>query len=155
MALTLTEADLSPFAEIESDKAQAMIDDALALAKSAAPCLKDDDLDSDTAAAAKAVLRGAILRWNDSGTGVVTQQVAGPFQQTVDTTHARRSLFWPSEIEALQKLCRDLRGTSGAWDYDTISSDMKIHTEGCDVYFGLGCNCRAEYGDILPWFDNA
>ncbi|MCV7317259.1 MULTISPECIES: hypothetical protein [Mycobacteriaceae] len=139
--LSITPSDLEPFADIEHDKAQAMCDDGLALAKSVAPCLKADDLDADTAAAAKAVLRGAILRRNDAGNGAIVEQVAGPFGQTIDTRHARRPLLWPSEIEALQKLCRDLRGLSGAWDYD-VTPEWNPHVNGCTWQTtGDDCTC--------------
>lgn len=119
-AVTLTPTDLTPFATIEVTKAQAMIDDALALAARVAPCITDSTFAYD--AAAKAILRGAVLRWNDAGSGGVSQQSAGPFQVSMDTRQQRRGMFWPSEIEQLQDLCRDgdLRGQ--AFSIDTTPS---------------------------------
>jgi hypothetical protein len=106
--VSLEPSDLTPFATIDEAKAQAMIDDALALAARVAPCILTDTF--EYAAAAKAILRGAILRWNDSGSGALQAQTAGPFGQTLDTRQVRKGMFWPSEIEQLQELC-DLNST--------------------------------------------
>lgn len=140
--MSITPADLTPFATIEAAKAQAMIDDALAMAKLVAPCIGETEFDAGKAAAAKAILRGAILRWHDSGSGAVSQQVAGPFQQTLDTRQPRRSLFWPSEIEQLEKLCRTETG-GGAWSYDTYGTGV-VHAESCALNMGADyCSCGA------------
>ena len=104
--MDLIPADLAPFVpDIPEDKAEAMIADALAMAELVAPCITTDEFAH--AGAAKAILRAAILRWHDSGSGAVSQQVAGPFQQTLDTRTTRKSLFWPSEIDQLQNLCKE------------------------------------------------
>lgn len=116
-AVTLIPADLAPFATIEPAKAQAMIDDALALAARVAPCITEATFEHD--AAARAILRGAVLRWNDTGTGALTQQGAGPFQMSVDTRQTRRGMFWPSEIRQLQELCRDGNPQGQAFSIDT------------------------------------
>lgn len=100
--------DLAPFAEIETAKAVAMIDDAEAMALLAAPCIATEGFAYSTAV--KAILRGAVLRWNDSGSGALQAQSAGPFGQTIDTRQERRGMFWPSEIVALQSLCADSQG---------------------------------------------
>lgn len=110
-------SDLLPFAKIENEKAQLMIDDALALAARVAPCILEDSFQYE--AAARAVLRGAILRWNEAGTGASVQQTAGPFSQSVDTRQQRRSMFWPTEIEQLQELCKQ-GDSSGAFALDTL-----------------------------------
>lgn len=113
-AVSLSPSDLTPFApNLDEVKAQAMIDDAIALAARVAPCILDEDFPHG--AAAKAVLRGAILRWiQSSETGPTL--TAGPYQLRQDggdsdavklaQLRARRSLFWPSEINDLQDLCR-------------------------------------------------
>ena len=116
-AVTLTPADLVPFASIDDAKAQAMIDDALALAARVAPCILTDTFEHD--AAARAILRGAVLRWNEAGTGAMQSQTAGPFSQTLDTRQQRRGMFWPSEIQQLQELCRDGDVTGQAFSIDT------------------------------------
>ena len=138
----LTVSDLTPFATIEEFKADAMVADAIALATMAAPCLDNADLTPAQIAAAKAVLRAAVLRWHDSGSGAITQQVVGPFQQFVDTKQARRSMFWPSEITALQRICKG-GSDGGAFSIDTAaSSPMLFHSVFCS-YAGGGCTCGA------------
>ncbi|MDV6291503.1 hypothetical protein [Rhodococcus aetherivorans] len=116
-AVTLTVDDLIPFTpDIDPGKATAMIDDALALAAVVAPCILEDTFTA--AGAAKAIIRGAVLRWHDAGAGAIVSQSAGPFAQTIDTSTARRGMFWPSEITQLQKLCQT--GSSGAFTIDTV-----------------------------------
>lgn len=105
----LTTDDLTPFATIEATKAQAMIDDAEAMAVLVAPCIADAEFAN--AAAVKAILRGVVLRWNDAGSGALASEGAGPFSQTIDTRQERRTMFWPSEIEQLQNLCGTLGGS--------------------------------------------
>lgn len=141
-------ADLAPFATIDSAKAEAMIEDAQAQAIQAAPCLADpDDLDANQTAAVKAVLRAAILRWNEAGAGALQAQSAGPFAVTLDTRTQRRALFWPDEIDQLQKLCAAVTGGSsgGAFDLDgTWSRGTERHAETCALIFGAGyCDCGA------------
>lgn len=117
MADIIKREDLLPFApDISEAKAQAMIEDVTARAKRLAPCLRDPDLDADTVAAAKAILRDVILRWNDQGSGAITHRTvqAGPYQ-TSETTDASRTKprFWPSEIKELQDLCREVTSQKG------------------------------------------
>lgn len=119
-AVELEVEDLQVFApSIDEAKAEAMIEDALALAEQVAPCILETDFAYP--GAAKAILRGAILRWNDSGSGALSAHslTAGPYGQTqsFDTRSPRRSLFFPSEITELQKLC----STSGGKRAYTIT----------------------------------
>lgn len=117
-AVNVTVADLTPFSpNIDPAKAEAMIADALALAAEVAPCILEDDFTK--AAAAKAILRGAILRWDDAGAGAIVSQTIGPWSETVDTSKVRRSMFWPSEIVDLQKLCRVSSGRGRVFQIDT------------------------------------
>lgn len=108
MGTFLNVSDLAPFATIETAKANAMIDDAEAMALLAAPCIAAVGFVHATAV--RAILRGAVLRWNDSGSGALQAQQAGPFGQTLDTRQERRGMFWPSEIVSLQSLCADSQG---------------------------------------------
>jgi hypothetical protein len=117
-ATTLALSDLTPFADIPDEKALAMIDDALALAARVAPCILENTFEFD--AAARAILRGAILRWNEAGTGAMQQQNAGPFGMQIDTRQQRRGMFWPSEITQLQELCRDGDLQGQAFTIDTM-----------------------------------
>lgn len=116
-AVVITPEDLYPFADIPEAKAQAMIADAIAMAARVAPCIIEDDF--TYSAAAKAIIRSAILRRNDSGSGAVSQVGAGSFQQSFDNRQPHRGLFWPSEIEDLQGLCSSTpRGR--AYEVDTM-----------------------------------
>jgi hypothetical protein len=129
-AVDISLDDLAPFATIDADKAEAMIEDALAIAKQIAPCIMSDDFDEDKAAAAKAVLRAAILRWHDAGSGVLSHQVVGPFSQAVDNRHPRRTMFWPSEIAQLERLCKIPGGTGRAYEVDFTPSGAGVPNEG-------------------------
>lgn len=137
-------ADLTPFADIPEAKAQAMIADALAMAKLAAPCIDAEDFAYPDAALA--IIRGAILRWNDAGTGVRTQisDTVGPFAHSEAYQQPqRRSLFWPSEIDQLKKLCAD-SSSSKSWGYDAAGGTAPAHAEVCSLYFGADhCSCGA------------
>ena len=109
--------DLTPFAAIDSAKAEAMIADAEAMALVVAPCLGEYGAvpNANAGAAVKAILRSAILRWHETGSGAVTQQTAGPFSQSTDTRQVRKGMFWPSEIEQLQAICQPARTSGGAF----------------------------------------
>lgn len=122
-AVELTPDDLVPFASIDMDKAAAMIEDAVAMAARVAPCITDEDFEHS--AAARAILRGAILRWHEAGTGAFTQQGAGPFQVSVDNRQQRRGMFWPSEITQLQELCRDGDPNAQAFTIDSTPVDSR------------------------------
>lgn len=122
MAVVLTKADLDPFVDISEAKAAAMIEDAIAQAALVAPCILSDDFDEQKAKAAKSILRAAILRWEATGSGGVTTQhtsTAGPVSEAITTaTGARRSMFWPTEIQQLRRLCSQASGA--AFSIDTL-----------------------------------
>lgn len=128
----LTPADLAPFATIDAAKATEMIADAEAMAALAAPCITDLEFQADPSriAAIKAVLRAALLRWHESGSGAVTQQTAGPFGQTIDTRQTRRGMFWPSEIAQLRDMCAAFtNSTAGnAFELDTMPANAYRRT---------------------------
>lgn len=99
---------LTPFvADLDEAKAREMIDDAIALAIEAAPCLADPAFNKR--GAVRAILRGALLRWIESGSGALSSvnETAGPFStvQTFDTRQDRNSMYRPAEINALRRLC--------------------------------------------------
>lgn len=127
MAVTITLADLTPFAPaLASDKADIMIADALALAAQVAPCIKDDDLSDEKSGAIKAILRGAILRWNDQGTGEQAALTAGIFGFN-PKGNQRTSLLFPSEINDLAKICAGDTGAGRkAYMVDTLSDDEDL-----------------------------
>jgi hypothetical protein len=133
--------DLAPFATIDPAKAMMMIDDCEAMATLAAPCLAtlaDTDTPESAAAikAVRAVLRGALLRWYESGSGAVTQSTVGQVSQT---TAPRRSMFWPSELEQLRSICSSAE-TGKAFAVDTVA-DTGGHSLLCSRNFGGPCSC--------------
>lgn len=154
----LTPADLAPFADIDPAKAEAMIEDAEAMAALAAPCITHEGfLDPSRKAAVKAVLRGAVLRWHEAGAGAVTQQGAGPFQQTIDTRQVRKGMFWPSELSQLRDLCAAYRGAEPdvAFSIDTAPRrGLSGHLPWCDIFMGGStCSCGASLtrGEYPLW----
>lgn len=129
------------------DGAETLIEDAEALAVLVAPCLGDADLSDLKVSQARAILRGAVLRWSEAGTGATSQQTAGPFSQTI-TTSARRNSFWPSEIKDLQLVCR-VAGSGKAFGVDTVSTVSDIHAETCALRFGANyCSCGADIAGV-------
>ncbi len=141
--VNVTVESLQLFApEIQEEKAGQMIADAVAMAAAVAPCITEDGF--EFAGAAEAIIRGAILRWNDSGSGAVTQVSAGPFSQSIDTRSGRKSLFWPSELNELQRLCA--AGSGSAFSIDTTPPGQfrVLHSEMCSARFGGNfCDCGA------------
>lgn len=151
----LEPADLAPFAKIDEAKAQAMIDDAYARAARVAPCLTDPDFlnVSENVAAVRSVLRAAVLRRNDSGTGTVQYQVGGPYAVTTDTKQPHRSLLWPSEIEELQGICREFNGEKPSQAFSfTPTGSGSTHPPFCSIYFGGTCSCGiADIGRVYAY----
>lgn len=149
----LDAADLAAFAEIDETKAGAMIADAEGLAVLIAPCLADEgELTAAQIAGVKAVLRSAVLRWNDTGSGAFTQQGAGPYQVSVDTRQARRGMFWPSEITQLQSICAGSEA-SGAFSIDTAGTTSLTHADTCSLNFGATyCSCGAVLTGNVPLY---
>lgn len=158
VSVGITPNDLLMFRpELSGDKASEMIADALAMARLVAPCLATSDLTPDQAAAAKAVIRGAIIRWDEVGEGALTQrqQTIGPAMlgESFDTRQTRRGMFWPSEIDQLQEICRLVSGeTSGAFTIDTAPAGAGAHQPWCDVAFGAAaCSCGASLASFPLW----
>ena len=153
-AVHITLSDLSPFADIADDKALAMIEDALARAARVAPCITSTDFAYENAA--RAIIRGAILRWNEAGTGALSQrsESTGPYahSESVDTRQQRKMLFWPSEITELQELCRNDSDDSGAFSVDTVGCSTLFHTDICSVNFGGACSCGAILTGSYPLY---
>lgn len=160
-AVAISKTDLDAFADdITATKAAAMIADAMAMALLVAPCLDDAQLTDKKAAAAKAIIRGAILRWHDAGSGALSQkqQAAGPFSQseTYDTRQVRRAMYWPSEIEQLQSICRaEDDASGGAWGYDTLGSSGPSHSPVCTLNLGGDyCSCGANLSGNEPLWES-
>lgn len=151
--LVLTPADFENFATIAEAKAKDMIDDAIGTAFIHAPCILSETFDPRKAA--KAIVRGAILRWNEAGTGAVQTQSSMSYSQAVDTRQTRKVMFFPSELDALRRLCRDDNDTGGAFAVDLLPQRTGIvHAEICSIYFGSsGCSCGALLTQGLPLYE--
>lgn len=112
MAL-LTVEDLTPFGVTTPvDQLAEMIADVEALAGQVAPCLTGT-LPETQAAAARAVLRGAVLRWVGQLGADDRQMMAGPFSIGPVSGNERRPLLWPSEITQLQGVCSAVTAGAG------------------------------------------
>lgn len=121
---------------LDADVVDILIRDGLAMARRVAPCI--DDPDFQFADAAVAIIRGAVLRWAESGSGGISsqQQTAGPFGQTTsfDTRQTRRSLFFPSEIKELEALCSQSKRK--AFAFDTIPAHTRPPCIDCGYLAG-------------------
>lgn len=153
--LVLTPADLKNFATIAEAKAKDMIDDAIGTAFIHAPCILSETFDPQKRKAAKAIVRLALLRWNEAGTGAVTTQSSLSYSQAIDTRQTRKVMFFPSELDALRRLCRDDNDTGGAFAVDLLPQRTGIvHAEICSIYFGSsGCSCGALLTQGLPLYE--
>ena len=124
----------------------AMVAGANAKASRVAPCLASADPapTADQLAEAKLVLLGAVKRWAEAGAGSFQQQTAGPFSVATDTRQRSGFNLWPSEIEALQELCRT-SGPATAFAVDTALDGGSIHAPWCALTFGANyCSCGAD-----------
>lgn len=152
MASFLEVDGLTAFASIDPEKAAMMIADATAMAVLAAPCLDVGPLTANQLDAVRAILRGAVLRWNEAGTGAMSGQTAGPFGVTLDTRQQRRAMFFPSEITLLQAVCG--ASTSGAFSVDTLPNPGVFHADICSINFGATyCSCGAVLTGGYPLYE--
>jgi len=122
MAL-LTLADLRAIEpNLNDDKAQAMIEDALSFARVKVPAITGT-LTLDQENAIKGVLREQVLRRLANGDGNVQQQSAGPFSMTVDS---RTTLAPIVSDHALNRL-RDILGvrSGSAFSVDTTPAEVE------------------------------
>lgn len=143
MGAYLTVSDLSPFGDIPTAKAEALIDDAETFAVQAAPCLSDpSSLTEQQRKLVRTVLRRAVLREADSATGAKTQETAGIYSYTVDTRRAASASFLlPEEEDILRGICGgDAHSTAFSIDMNPRSTSM--HYPWCNVMFGSAlCSC--------------
>lgn len=111
-----------------------------------APCLvaTDPAPTSEQLAEARLVLIGAAKRWAEAGSGAVSQQSAGPFSQTIDTRQRGGYNLWPSEISALQDICK-ATGSGTIFSIDTAPTEMSAHLPWCSLSLGaLYCSCGTD-----------
>ena len=141
MATFITIDDL-PTALQTAELVEVMVDGANAKATRVAPCLSYDGSDEDhplpteeQLAEVRLVLIGAVKRWAEAGSGVLSQQAAGPFSLSTDTRQRTGYNLWPSEIEGLQEICRasGSGGTGRAFEIDTMPTDAGVY--GVDYWW--------------------
>jgi hypothetical protein len=123
-----------------------------------APCI--DDVDFAYPDAAKAIIRTAILRWNDSGAAGRTQvsDSVGPFSHAESYQQpVRRALFSAPEIQQLQALCKSSQA-GRAFEVDSTppapASASSMHTSTpCGTGATRPCGTAATRWDMssFPW----
>lgn len=132
--------------KIDDKVLQAMLDGLNAKALRVAPCLHPDNDPPPTPellAESKLILLSAFQRFSDVGAGAITQLGAGSFQMSTDTRQRSGYNLWPSEITALQDLCK-ARESGGAFAIDTAPRRPAWHVDICAVNFGADyCSCGA------------
>lgn len=120
----ITYPDLQKFdATLDQAQADDMIATAWARAGQAAPCLKDagdDTLDAEDLEIVKDVLRSAILRWVERGSGAVVSRSAGEYGETLARIDDSGNLFRPGEIRDLKQVCGNLRKRGRASTISTL-----------------------------------
>lgn len=107
------------------------IEDAEALAALAAPCLSEPTSTNAQAAQVKAILRAALMRWKDGGTGARTSQTdqAGPWSRTFTTdtrewnSTKRGVIFTADELAELRSLC-GARSDGAAFSIDMTGGQL-------------------------------
>lgn len=154
MAEIIQVTDL-PAAVQQAELVDAMVAGANARASRVAPCLAATDPapTADQLAEAKLILLGAVQRWTEAGAGAFQQQTAGPYSVTTDTRQRSGFNLWPSEIEALQALCRT-SGPAAAFSVDTAPGCGSIHSPICALNFGaLYCSCGADLTGTGPLYE--
>ena len=143
--------------EMTKAAADAMIATIWSRVRKLAPCLKDPDteLDEDDTETLKAIMRSVILRWSESGSGVVNSRTAGDYAETY-TGRGSGGTFRPEEIRDLQALCADSAnaGKQKAYSVDTSAYPgvrVVSHAAWCSINFvvnlppgGALCDCGAE-----------
>lgn len=159
MAQIIVVSDL-PAAVQASEMVSTLVAGANARASRVAPCLaeaaaEDSPTEAQQAALdeARLVLVGAVSRWSEAGSGALQAQTAGPFGVTLDTRQRGGFNLWPTEIEALQAICKT--AGSGAFSIDTAPYSATSHAAWCSLAFGATyCSCGADIAGY-PIFEAA
>jgi len=123
MAL-LTLADIRALEpNVDENKAQALIEDVLSLARVKVPGLTGT-LSLDQQDAIKGILREQVLRRYSSGDGDIQQQSAGPFSMTVDSRSTRTPILSKFAMNRL----RDVLGTNTGTAFEVDTTPVEVAT---------------------------
>ena len=142
MFIFIEPEDLAHFATIPEAKAAAMIADAEAKAILAAPKLATTALEPQQLAQVKAILRDAILRWNDRGSGALTQTSVGQVSISTDTRYSTRNLFTEAELDLLRAIAAD----DGAQAGGAFAVDLGQPNSPAGIDLGLRPDLRFQWG---------
>lgn len=113
-AVTLTPADLKTFVPGLTDAmAQELIDTTLARLRRKYPCLFEPGLSEDDELTARGIIRDAILRRIDSGSGAVQSEKKGPFDTVYLPPDKRHGLFTEADVTELTSICAGLTEPAG------------------------------------------
>lgn len=137
--------------KVEPSQLEVMIAGANAKASRVAPCLTSTDPapTPEQVDEARLVLVGAIIRWVDAGNGAMQQQTAGPFSVMTDTRQRGGWNLWPSEINALQEICRAGGSSGGAFTIDTAPTLSGVHPAWCSLSMGATyCSCGVDIAGV-------
>lgn len=131
----------------DEDVVEAMISDAEALATAQVPELLSLT-DERGLKSIKAILRQAINRWIEAGSGAVVTESAGPFAQTLDTRALRRGTFFNAEIQQMATIAGRKKKTGKAFSIDMAG--FKSHVLTCSIHWSGPCSCGlADVGAVL------
>lgn len=155
MSMYLQPADVMPFTDVDTDRLAILIEDAEVFATMAAPPLADPlPLTDSQRAQVKTILRRAVIREADAGSGAKTQETAGPYSYTVDTRKSTDVSFLTEEEEdALRGVVGIVKSTQ-AFNTDVTSAGYSLHLPWCDLMFGgLTCSCGVSLTGSYPIFE--
>lgn len=156
MSLYLQPADVTPFTDVDTARIDILIEDAEVFATLAAPPLADPaPLTETQRAQVKTILRRAVIREADAGTGAKTQEVAGPYSYTVDTRKANDVSFLTEEEEdALRGVVGIVKSTQAFNTDVTPAPGYSDHLPWCDLMFGgLVCTCGVALTGYYPLYE--
>lgn len=144
MGQYLQPEDVFPFVEVDLARLVILIEDAEVFATMVVPTLTEpSSISADQRRQVKTILRRAVIREADAGTGSKVQESAGPYSYTVDTRSLRGASFLTEdEEETLRTICGVGRSNQ-VFSVD-VTPTLTEHLPWCDLMFGgVTCTCGA------------